>query len=116
MKRLSMILASLFLIVGGALAQTTVKGTVVTYEDNEPIIGASIIVVGGTNIGTVTDANGQFTLQVPAGRKTLRITYVGMEPLDVAVTDKPLRHCKNCDHKETCRHTCLHDSRHPPRC
>ena len=91
MKRLSMILASLFLLVGGVFAQTTVRGTVVTYEDNEPIIGASIIVVGGTNIGTVTDANGQFTLQVPAGRKTLRITYVGMEPLDVAVTDKPLR-------------------------
>ena len=91
MKRLSMILASLFLLVGGVFAQTTVRGTVVTYEDNEPIIGASIIVVGGTNIGTVTDANGQFSLQVPAGRKTLRITYVGMEPLDVAVTDKPLR-------------------------
>ena len=91
MKRLSMILASLFLFVVGALAQTTVKGTVVTYEDNEPIIGASIQVVGATNIGTITDANGHFTLQVPAGRKTLRITYVGMEPLDVAVTDKPIR-------------------------
>ena len=91
MKRLSMILASLFLIVGGALAQTTVKGTVVTYEDNEPIIGASIQVVGAANIGTITDANGQFSLQVPAGRKTLRITYVGMEPLEVAVTDKPIR-------------------------
>jgi TonB-linked SusC/RagA family outer membrane protein len=86
-----MILASLFLFVVGALAQTTVKGTVVTYEDNEPIIGASIQVVGATNIGTITDANGHFTLQVPAGRKTLRITYVGMEPLDVAVSDKPIR-------------------------
>ena len=91
MKRLSMILASLFLLVGGVFAQTTVRGTVVTYEDNEPIIGASIQVVGSTNIGTITDANGQFTLQVPAGRKTLKITYVGMEPLTVAVTDKPIR-------------------------
>jgi len=91
MKRLSMILASLFLFVGLALAQTTVKGTVVTYEDNEPIIGASIQVVGATNIGTITDVNGAFTLQVPAGRTTLRITYVGMEPLEVAVSSKPLR-------------------------
>ena len=91
MKRLSLTLASLFLFVGLALAQTTVKGTVVTYEDNEPIIGASIQVVGATNIGTITDVNGQFSLQVPAGRKTLRITYVGMEPLEVAVTDKPIR-------------------------
>ena len=86
-----MTLASLFLFMGFALAQTTVKGTVVTYEDNEPIIGASIQVVGATNIGTITDVNGNFSLQVPAGRKTLRITYVGMEPLEVAVTDKPLR-------------------------
>ena len=91
MKRLSMILASLFLFVGLALAQTTVKGTVVTYEDNEPIIGASIQVVGATNIGTITDVNGAFSLQVPAGKNTLRITYVGMEPLEVAVSSKPLR-------------------------
>ena len=91
MKRLSLTLASLFLFVGLALAQTTVKGTVVTYEDNEPIIGASIQVVGATNIGTITDVNGNFSLQVPAGRKTLKITYVGMEPLEVAVTEKPLR-------------------------
>ena len=91
MKRLSMILAALLLAVGGVMAQTTVKGTVVTYEDNEPIIGASIQVVGATNIGTITDASGHFSLTVPAGRKTLRITYVGMEPLEVAVTDKPIR-------------------------
>ena len=90
-KRLCMTLASLFLFVGLALAQTTVKGTVVTYEENEPIIGASIQVVGATNIGTITDVNGNFSLQVPAGRKTLKITYVGMEPLEVAVTDKPIR-------------------------
>lgn len=91
MKRLSMILASLFLFVGLALAQTTVNGTVVTYEDNEPIIGASIQVVGATNIGTITDVNGTFSLQVPAGKNMLRITYVGMEPLQVAVSNKPLR-------------------------
>ena len=86
-----MILASLFLFVGMALAQTTVKGTVVTYEENEPIIGATIQVVGADNIGTITDVNGQFTLEVPAGKNTLKITYVGMEPLEVAVSSKPLR-------------------------
>ena len=91
MKRLSMTLASLFLFIGIALAQTTVKGTVVTYEDNEPIIGASIQVVGASNIGTITDMNGQFTLEVPAGKTTLKITYVGMEPLEIAVSSKPLR-------------------------
>ena len=47
--------------------------------------------VGASNIGTITDVNGQFTLQVPAGKNTLKITYVGMEPLEVAVSSKPLR-------------------------
>ena len=91
MKRISLTLASLFLFVGLALAQTKVTGTVLTYEDNEPIIGATIQVVGEQNVGTITDYDGKFTLVVPEGRKTLRITYIGMEPLDVAVSAKPLR-------------------------
>ena len=91
MKRLSMMLAGLFLSVGMALAQTTVTGTVVSYEDNEPIIGATIQVVGNSGIGTITDYDGNFTLEVPEGMKTLRITYVGMEPLEVAVSTKTLK-------------------------
>ena len=91
MKRISLTLACLFMFIGLALAQTKVTGTVVTYEDNEPIIGATIQVVGETSVGTITDVNGKFSIDVPAGRKTLRITYVGMEPLDVAVSAKPLR-------------------------
>ena len=91
MKRLSMMLAGLFLSVGMALAQTTVTGTVVSYEDNEPIIGATIQVVGNAGVGTITDYDGNFTLDVPEGMKTLRITYVGMEPLEVAVSTKTLR-------------------------
>ena len=91
MKRISLTLAGLFMFIGLALAQTKVTGTVVTFEDNEPIIGATIQVVGETNVGTITDYDGKFVLDVPAGRKTLRITYVGMEPLDVAVSAKPLR-------------------------
>ena len=86
-----MMLAGLFLSVGMALAQTTVTGTVVSYEDNEPIIGATIQVVGNAGIGTITDYDGNFTLEVPEGMKTLRITYVGMEPLEVAVSTKTLK-------------------------
>ena len=60
-KRLMMFLVGLFLSVGMALAQTQVSGTVVSGEDGEPIIGASIKVVG-TNTGTVTDTDGKFSL------------------------------------------------------
>ena len=53
-KRLALILANLFLCVGIAFAQMQVTGTVVSQDDNEPVVGASIMVVG-TNTGTVTD-------------------------------------------------------------
>ena len=86
-----MMLAGLFLLVGMAMAQTKVTGTVVSYEDNEPIIGATIQVVGNNGVGTITDYDGNFTLDVPEGAKTLRITYVGMEPLEVAVSTKTLK-------------------------
>ena len=82
-KRLMMFMAALFLMVGTALAQTKVNGTVIAQEDNSPVVGASVLVVG-TNVGTVTDAEGRFSLTVPAGKKNLRITYVGMEPIEVS--------------------------------
>ena len=82
-QRLTMLLASLFLMVGVALAQTKVNGTVTSQEDGEPVIGASVLVVG-TQVGTVTDANGKFSLTCPAGKNTLRITYIGMEPIEVS--------------------------------
>jgi TonB-linked SusC/RagA family outer membrane protein len=81
-KRLMMFLAALFLMVGTALAQTKVNGTVTSQEDGQPVIGASVLVVG-TQVGTVTDADGRFSLTVPAGKSTLRITYVGMEPIEI---------------------------------
>ena len=76
-KRLTMFMACLFLSLGMALAQTKVTGTVVSSEDNEPIIGASVLVQGQRS-GTVTDANGHFTLSVPAGKKIV-VSYIGME-------------------------------------
>ena len=46
--------------ISHAQAQVTVKGTVISSENNEPGIGASVLVKGTTN-GTITDINGQFT-------------------------------------------------------
>ena len=66
---------------GVAFAQTSVTGKVVASEDGEPVIGASIK-VAGTNTGTVTDVDGNFSLNVPAGSK-LEITYIGMNPQTV---------------------------------
>ena len=72
-----MFLAGLFLSMGVALAQTQVKGTVTSADDGEPVIGASIR-VEGTKTGTVTDVDGNFQLNAPAG-STLVVSYLGME-------------------------------------
>ncbi len=76
-KRLTMFMAALFLMVGTALAQTKVTGTVISAEDSQPIIGATILVQGQKS-GTVTDADGHFTITVPAKKKIV-VSYIGME-------------------------------------
>lgn len=77
-KRLLFLLVNLFLFVGGVLAQTKVTGTVVSQEDGEPVIGASVVVAGAARTGTVTDIDGHFSLEVPAGKK-LVVSYIGMQ-------------------------------------
>ena len=81
-KKLTMFLAALLLSAVGAVAQTQVNGTVVSQDDGEPVVGATVMVVG-TQVGAVTDINGKFSLTCPKGKSTLRITYVGMEPIEV---------------------------------
>ena len=76
-KRLTMFMACLFLSLGMAFAQTKVTGTVISGEDNEPIIGATVL-VQGQKTGTVTDADGHFTISVPSGKKIV-VSYIGLE-------------------------------------
>ena len=76
-KRLAMLMVSLFLLVGGVLAQSTISGTVTSSDDGDPIVGASVV-IEGTKTGTVTDIDGNFTLNVKPGTP-LRISYLGMK-------------------------------------
>lgn len=86
MKKLTLVLLCLVMAVGLATAQTTkVTGHVTSAEDGEPVIGASII-VKGTTVGTVTDFDGNFSLEVPANGKQLEISYIGMASQLVAVS------------------------------
>ena len=75
-QRLTMFIVSLFLFVGTALAQTKVTGTVLSQEDGEPIIGATIKIVGA-GTGAITDYDGQFTVTMPEGKDMIEITYLG---------------------------------------
>lgn len=84
-RKLTMLLACLTLGIGMAQAQMKVNGTVLSQEDNEPVIGASVLVVG-TNVGTITDLDGRFSLTCPSEKATLRISFLGMESLEVAAS------------------------------
>ncbi|MDR0537950.1 MAG: TonB-dependent receptor [Tannerellaceae bacterium] len=85
MKKLIYLLFCLTAILGSAFAQTVrVTGNVLSADDGEPIIGASVM-VKGTTIGEVTDLNGTFTINAPAGAKTLVVSYVGMISQEVPI-------------------------------
>ena len=66
----------------GAMAQSAVKGTV-NDDSGEPIIGASVVEKGTTN-GTVTDFDGNFSLNVKSGA-TLVVSYIGYTTQEIAV-------------------------------
>ena len=66
----------LVLFVGVLGAQTTVTGTITDAESSDPLIGASVFVTG-TTTGTVTDFDGNFTLNVPANSESITISYTG---------------------------------------
>lgn len=86
-KRLTMLMGGLVLSTGMALAQTTVTGKVVSQEDGEPVIGASVK-IAGTKTGTVTDVDGNFTLPNASKDAVLEVTYLGMEPKKVKASAK----------------------------
>ena len=63
-----------------------VKGTVVD-ETGEPVIGATVLVVGGSaSQGTITDMDGNFSINVKLGQK-LKITYIGYDESFVAAKE-----------------------------
>lgn len=63
---------------------TTVTGRVVSSDDGDPIIGATVM-VNGTRLGTVTDVNGNYSITLPQGRRQLVFTYVGYETVTSTV-------------------------------
>ena len=83
MRKLTLLLCALLAGISMAMAQTSISGTVLSAENDEPVIGASIL-VKGANASTITDTNGKFTIRIPEGAgRTLVISYIGMEKQEV---------------------------------
>ena len=86
MKKVLFMLAFILGGIGLATAQTSqVSGVVYSEADGEPVIGASVLVVG-TNQGVATDIDGKFVISdVPASATTLRVSYIGMATQEVKI-------------------------------
>ena len=76
-RKVCFVLALLLLSVNVAIAQTTIKGTVFSADDNEPLIGANIL-VEGTQKRAITDIDGNFTLSDVKHNAVLVVSMMGM--------------------------------------
>jgi TonB-linked SusC/RagA family outer membrane protein len=80
--------ACLFLSIGIAIAQSSnATGRVLSAEDNEPIVGATVQ-IEGTDTGTITDLDGKFTINVPSSAQILVISFIGMETQKINIKEK----------------------------
>lgn len=82
------LLAFLCLFSFTVFPQGVVKGKIVDSETNETLTGASVVQLNTTN-GTTTDANGEFSLSLPAGNQAITVSFIGyaVRKLNVKVTD-----------------------------
>lgn len=75
----------LLLLPGVAYAQKRqIEGTVISQEDKEPLIGATVIVKGSLS-GAETDLDGHFTLEVDPDAKFIIVDYIGMKQTQVPI-------------------------------
>jgi TonB-linked SusC/RagA family outer membrane protein len=80
----------IMLFIGVVQAQNkTVTGRVTSKDDGLPLPGVSVRVVG-TTVGTQTNADGKFSLSVPASAKSLSFSFIGFTSLTVEITSAPL--------------------------
>ena len=84
MKKLFLLLAALITTIAVMAQNQSISG-VVTSADGEPLVGATVMGVG-TQIGTSTDVDGNFSLSLPASVKKLQVAYVGMTTREVNIT------------------------------
>ena len=85
MKRLLSLMAVMTVVIASALGQRRASGYVYSVSDDQPVIGATIL-VKGTSIGTSTDLDGNFVLNnVPANASKLVVSYVGMHTQEVNI-------------------------------
>lgn len=90
----TLLIASCSLICSSLLAQErTISGRLTSTEDGSPLPGISIS-IKGTTTGTITDADGYYSIQAPIG-STLVFSFIGMKTKEVVVTENNLQPVNN---------------------
>ena len=84
---LMMLLLALLLSSSSLMAQKTIRGTVTDAADGLPLPAVSVI-VRGTTVGTSTQADGTFTLNVPAGSNEIVVSMVGYVSQTITIDSK----------------------------
>lgn len=87
MKSWLLFIVSLCLMADGLLAQTRPITGQVSTPDNQPVPGATVV-VKDSRLGTTTDAEGRFSLNLPAGATTLRVSSIGFLATDVPIGER----------------------------
>lgn len=90
MKKLNVVLVLVLLLIAGipaAFAQNRTVSGKITDANGAPIQGANII-VKGTNVGATTNADGEYTIQVPSGANTLVVSYVGHATQELPISGR----------------------------
>ncbi len=87
MRKSFALIIVMLLFPGLLLAQFQVSGSVTDAESGEKLVGANVI-IEGTESGTSTDVDGNYSLTVPAGLSSAKLTarYIGFRQATVTVT------------------------------
>jgi len=84
MKKTTILLLAILVLGGNLFAQRNITGTITDIYE-EPLIGATIL-VSGTSLGTVTDYEGNFSLDLPDGVTEIRASYTGYQEMTITLT------------------------------
>ena len=79
-------MSCILLLTSNLMGQRTVSGVITDNGTNETLIGANVM-VNGTDVGTITDIDGSFSLTVPDGSNQLTISYAGYQDQIIDITD-----------------------------
>ena len=82
MRKLIFLFVCFIAGMSSVLAQTSISGKVISGDDGEPVIGATVM-LKGTTTGTITGADGEFSIVVTPENRTLVVSFIGMVTVEV---------------------------------